>query len=58
MPKINITMQTNPITYHRFHEPTAAGTIQVASYITNIADMLMKPASGPWLHEIYSRILL
>jgi hypothetical protein len=49
----------NSIVYHRVREAAAAGTIWFAKedHESNIADVLTKPVSCPWLKALCERVL-
>jgi hypothetical protein len=58
-PESTLKKKHNSIAYHRVREAAAAGTIRIAKedHISNIADMLTKPVSGPRLKALCERIL-
>jgi hypothetical protein len=59
IPESTLKRKHNSIAYHRVREAAAAGTIHIAkeSHETNIADMLMKPVTGPRLKALCERVL-
>ncbi len=58
-PESVLRRKHNSIAYHHVQEAAVAGSIRVAKekHETNIANMLTKPLSGPWLRALCTKIL-